>query len=51
MSAFTRFPCLKEAAERVFERYQEAAERVETALAEKLLRMPSLRAVTARPAT
>ena len=39
---------LKEAAERVFERYQEAAERVETALAEKLLRIPSLRAVTSQ---
>ena len=39
---------LKEAAERVFERYQEAAERVETALAEKLLRITSLRAVTSQ---
>ena len=39
---------LKEAAERVFDRYPEAAERVETALAEKLLRIPSLRAITSQ---
>jgi hypothetical protein len=39
---------LAEAAERVFDRYQEAPERVETALAEKFLRAPNLRAVTSQ---
>jgi hypothetical protein len=39
---------LTEAAERVFDRYEEASERVETALAEKFLRVPNLRAVTSQ---
>jgi hypothetical protein len=37
---------LAEAAERVFDRYPEAAERAGTDLAEKFLRAPSLRAIT-----
>ncbi|MBJ6127399.1 BREX system P-loop protein BrxC [Microvirga splendida] len=39
---------LIEAAERVFDRYQEAPERVGTDLAEKFLRAPNLRAVTSQ---
>jgi hypothetical protein len=39
---------LSEAAERVFDRYQEAPERVATDLAEKFLRAPNLRAVTSQ---
>ncbi len=39
---------LSEAAERVFDRYQEAPERVGTDLAEKFLRAPNLRAVTSQ---
>lgn len=39
---------LAEAAERVFDRYQEAPERVGTDLAERFLRAPSLRAVTSQ---
>jgi hypothetical protein len=39
---------LSEAAERVFDRYQEAPERVGTDLAEKFLRVPNLRAVTSQ---
>lgn len=39
---------LAEAAERVFDRYQEAPERVGTDLAERFLRVPNLRAVTAQ---
>ena len=39
---------LTEAAERVFDRYQEAPERVETALAEKFLRVPNLRSVNSQ---
>jgi hypothetical protein len=39
---------LAEVAERVFDRYQEAPERAETALAEKFLRIPNLRAVTSQ---
>jgi hypothetical protein len=39
---------LTEAAERVFDRYQEAPERVGTDLAEKFLRAPNLRAVTSQ---
>ncbi|MEI7608657.1 MAG: hypothetical protein WCJ64_14870, partial [Rhodospirillaceae bacterium] len=40
--------CLAEAAEQVFSRYPEAAERVETALAEKFLRQPNLRSITSQ---
>ncbi|TGQ70838.1 BREX system P-loop protein BrxC [Mesorhizobium sp. M00.F.Ca.ET.186.01.1.1] len=39
---------LAEVAERVFDRYQEAPERVGTDLAEKFLRLPNLRAVTSQ---
>jgi len=39
---------LSDVAERVFDRYQEAPERVATDLAEKFLRAPSLRAVTSQ---
>lgn len=39
---------LAEAAERVFDRYQEAPERVGTDLAERFLRAPSLRAITSQ---
>ncbi|RWM88364.1 MAG: BREX system P-loop protein BrxC [Mesorhizobium sp.] len=39
---------LTEVAERVFDRYQEAPERVGTDLAEKFLRLPNLRAVTSQ---
>jgi hypothetical protein len=39
---------LAEAAERVFDRYQEAAERVGTDLAERFLRAPNLRAITSQ---
>jgi hypothetical protein len=39
---------LAEAAERVFDRYPEAPERVGTDLAEKFLRVPNLRAVTSQ---
>lgn len=39
---------LSEAAERVFDRYPEAPERVATDIAEKFLRAPSLRAVTSQ---
>ena len=39
---------LQEAAEQVFDRYQEAPDRVGTDLAEKFLRLPTLRAVTSQ---
>ncbi len=39
---------LAEAAERVFDRYQEAPERVGTDLAERFLRAPNLRAITSQ---
>ena len=40
--------CVAEAAEQVFCRYPEAAERVETGLAEKFLRQPNLRSITSQ---